>query len=157
MNQLTKKKKPKRQVNSTASYLLEVVTIAYLTQDEFNDLGFDEVNDFEKLLMRAEVAINLFLDGFYDIKDFETDFKTRKKAIKLATAYQVAYLDASGIATADDKQAVSTVILGRTHMSYFNGTSRPFESDRYNLSLDAVNVLKAAGFGYRGVGYDRGR
>lgn len=132
-----------------------MVTIAYLTQDEFNELGFDEVDDFEKLLMRAEVAINLFLDGFYGVKDFETDFETRKKAIKLATAYQVVYLDASGFTTAEDKQAVSTVILGRTHVSYHSGTGRPFESDRYNLSLDALNVLKAAGFGYRGVGYDR--
>ena len=133
----------------------EVVTIAYLTQDEFNELGFDEVCDFEKLLARAEVAISLFLDGFYGTKDFETDFETRKKAVKLATAYQVAYLDASGIATADDRQSVSTVILGRTHVSYHNGYGRQFESDRYNLSLDALNVLKAAGFGYRGVGYDR--
>lgn len=150
-----KKKKPKRQVSNTTSFLLEVITIAYLTQDEFNELGFDEVDDFEKLLTSAEVAINLFLNNLYDFVDFETEIKFRKKAVKLATAYQVAYLDASGIATADDKQAVSTVILGRTHMSYFNGTSRPFESDRYNLSLDALNVLKAAGFGYRGVGYDR--
>lgn len=134
---------------------MEVVTIAYLTKNEFKNLGFDEVDDFEKLLTKAEVAINLFLDGFYGVKDFETDFETRKKAVKLATAYQVAYLDASGIATADDKQAVSTVILGRTHVSYHNGTGRPFESDRYNLSLDALNILKSAGFGYRGVGYDR--
>lgn len=133
----------------------EVVIIAYLTQDEFNELGFDEVDDFEKLLMRAEVAINLFLDGFYGVKDFETDFETRKKAVKLATAYQVVYLDASGITTADDKQAVSAVTLGRTHVSYHNGTGRPFESDRYNLSLDALNVLKGSGFGFRGVGYDR--
>lgn len=132
-----------------------MVTIAYLTQNEFKNLGFDEVDDFEKLLTRAEVAINLFLDGFYGTKDFETDFETRKKAVKLATAYQVAYLDASGIATADDRQSVSTVILGRTHVSYHNGTGRPFESDRYNLSLDALNILKSAGFGFRGVGYDR--
>lgn len=132
-----------------------MVTIAYLTQDEFNDLGFDEVDDFEKLLTKAEVAISLFLSGFYDTRNFETDFETRKKAVKLATAYQVAYLDASGIATADDRQSVSTVILGRTHVSYHNGSGRPFESDRYNLSLDALNILKSAGFGFRGVGYDR--
>lgn len=133
----------------------EVVIIAYLTQDEFNELGFDEVCDFEKLLTRAEVVINLFLNGFYDTKNFDTDFEPRKKAVKLATAYQVAYLDASGIATADDRQSVSTVILGRTHVSYHNGSGRPFESDRYNLSLDALNILKSAGFGFRGVGYDR--
>lgn len=132
-----------------------MVTIAYLTQDEFKKLGFDEVDGFEKLLMRAEVAINLFLDGFYGVKDFETDFEARKKAVRLATAYQVAYLDASGFATADDRQSASTVILGRTHISYQGGSKQAFESSRYNLSLDALNVLKAAGFGYRGVGYDR--
>ena len=132
-----------------------MVIIAYLTKDEYNELGFDEINDFENVLMRAEIAINLFLDGFYGVKDFETDFETRKKAVKLATAFQVAYLDASGLTTAEDKQAVSTVILGRTHVSYQNGSRRPFESDRYNLSLDALNILKSAGFGYRGVGYDR--
>lgn len=134
---------------------MEVVTIAYLTQDEFNDFGFDEVEEFEKLLQRAEIAINLFLNNFYSFVDFEKEIEHRKQAVKLATAFQVAYLDASGITTADDKQSVSAVILGRTHVSYHNGTGRPFESDRYNLSLDALNVLKAAGFGYRGVGYDR--
>lgn len=134
---------------------MEVITIAYLTQDEFNELGFDEVDDFEKLLTRAEVTINLFLNNLYDFVDFETEIKFRKKAVKLATAYQVAYLDVSGIATADDRQSASTVILGRTHISYHNGTGRPFESDRYNLSLDALNILKSAGFGFRGVGYDR--
>lgn len=133
----------------------EVVIIAYLTKDEYNELGFDEVNDFENILMRAEVAINLFLNGFYDTKNFETDFETRKKAVKLATAFQVAYLDASGITTADDKQAVSTVTLGRTHVSYQSASKQSFESARYNLSLDALNVLKGAGFGFRGVGYGR--
>lgn len=132
-----------------------MVTIAYLTQDEFNDLGFDEVEEFEKLLQRAEIAINLFLNNFYSFVDFEKEIEHRKQAVKLATAFQVAYLDASGITTADDKRSVSAVILGRTHVSYHNRTGRPFESDRYNLSLDALNVLKAAGFGYRGVGYDR--
>lgn len=133
----------------------EVVIIAYLTKDEYNELDFDEVNDFENILMRAEVAINLFLNGFYDTKNFETDFEPRKKAVKLATAFQVAYLDASGITTAEDKQAVSTVTLGRTHVSYQSASKQSFERARYNLSLDALNVLKGAGFGFRGVGYDR--
>lgn len=133
----------------------EVVIIAYLTKDEYNELDFDEVNDFENILMRAEVAINLFLNGFYDTKNFETDFEPRKKAVKLATAFQVAYLDASGITTAEDKQAVSTVTLGRTHVSYQSASKQSFENARYNLSLDALNVLKGAGFGFRGVGYDR--
>ena len=132
-----------------------MVIIAYLTQDEFKDFGFDEVEDFENILMRAEIAINLFLNNFYSFVDFEKEIGHRKQAVKLATAFQVAYLDASGITTADDKQLVSTVILGRTHITYKNSSSQSLESARYNLSLDALNTLKSAGFGYRGVGYDR--
>nr|DAT94918.1 MAG TPA: Putative Head Tail Connector Protein [Caudoviricetes sp.] len=132
-----------------------MVTIAYLTQDEFKGFGFDEVDDFENILMRAEIAINLFLNNFYSFVDFEKEIGHRKQAVKLATAFQVAYLDASGITTADDKQSVSTVILGRTHITYKNSSSQSLESARYNLSLDALNTLKSAGFGYRGVGYDR--
>ncbi|HHY6797837.1 TPA: hypothetical protein ACV4X3_001844 [Streptococcus agalactiae] len=135
---------------------MEVVTIAYLTKDEFTkDFGFDEVNDFEKLLKRAEVSINLFLNGFYDFVDFEKEIEHRKQAVKVATAFQVAYLDASGIMTVDDKQSVASVSLGRTSVSYKDTSSVSLESARYNLSLDALNALKGAGFGYRGVGYDR--
>ncbi|HEM2578477.1 TPA: hypothetical protein U0432_001292 [Streptococcus suis] len=134
---------------------MEVVTIAYLTKDEFKDFGFDEVNDFEKLLKRAEVSINLFLNGFYDFVDFEKEIDHRKQAVKLATAFQVAYLDASGIMTADDKQSVASVSLGRTSVSYKDTTNASLESARYNLSLDALNALKGEGFGFRGVGYDR--
>lgn len=132
-----------------------MVIIVYLTQDEFKDFGFDEIEDFEKLLQRAEIAINLFLNNFYSFVDFEKEIEHRKQAVKLATAFQVAYLDASGITTADDKQSVSTVILGRTHITYQNSSNQSLESARYNLSLDALNTLKSAGFGYRGVGYDR--
>lgn len=132
-----------------------MVIIAYLTKDEFIDLGFDEVDKFEKLLKRAEVSINLFLNGFYDFVDFEKEIEHRKQAVKLATAFQVAYLDASGIMTADDKQSVASVSLGRTSVSYKDTTKTSLESSRYNLSLDALNALKRAGFGYRGVGYDR--
>lgn len=132
-----------------------MVTIAYLTKDEFNDFGFDEVNDFEKLRKRAEVSINLFLNGFYDFVDFDKDIEHRKQAVKLATAFQVAYLDASGIMTADDKQSVASVSLGRTSVSYRDTSQTSLESARYNLSLDALNALKGAGFGFRGVGYDR--
>ena len=132
-----------------------MVTIAYLTEKEFEQLGFDDVENFEKLEKRAEVAINLFLNGFYDFVDFDKEIEHRKQAVKLATAFQVAYLDASGIMTADDKQSVASVSLGRTSVSYRDTSQTSLESARYNLSLDALNALKGAGFGFRGVGYDR--
>lgn len=134
---------------------MEVVKIAYLTENEFKELGFDEVENFEKLRARAELAINMFIRNLYDLVDFEKELEYRKKAVKLATAFQIAYLDSSGIMTADEKQSVSSVSLGRTSISYKSTAKASTEGSRYNLSLDALNVLKGAGYGYRGVCYDR--
>ncbi|PHH44309.1 hypothetical protein CRX57_00155 [Pseudomonas putida] len=134
---------------------MEVVKIAYLTKDEFKELGFDEVENFEKLRARAELAINMFIRNLYDFVDFEKELEYRKKAVKLATAFQIAYLDSSGIMTADEKQSVSSVSLGRTSISYKSTSKVSTEGSRYNLSLDALNALKGAGYGYRGVCYDR--
>ncbi|WP_227698821.1 hypothetical protein [Pseudomonas putida] len=132
-----------------------MVKIAYLTKDEFKELGFDEVENFEKLRARAELAINMFIRNLYDFVDFEKELEYRKKAVKLATAFQIAYLDSSGIMTADEKQSVSSVSLGRTSISYKSTSKVSTEGSRYNLSLDALNALKGAGYGYRGVCYDR--
>lgn len=134
---------------------MEVVKIAYLTENEFKELGFDEVENFEKLQARAELAINMFIRNLYDFVDFEKELEYRKKAVKLATAFQIAYLDSSGIMTADEKQSVSSVSLGRTSISYKSTSKASTEGSRYNLSLDALNALKGAGYGYRGVCYDR--
>lgn len=134
---------------------MEVVKIAYLTENEFEKLGFDEVEGFEKLRARAELAINMFIRNLYDFVDFEKELEYRKKAVKLATAFQIAYLDSSGIMTADEKQSVSSVSLGRTSISYKSTSKASTEGSRYNLSLDALNALKGAGYGYRGVCYDR--
>lgn len=134
---------------------MEVVKIAYLTENEFEKLGFDEVENFEKLRARAELAINMFIRNLYDFVDFEKELEYRKKAVKLATAFQIAYLDSSGIMTADEKQSVSSVSLGRTSISYKSTSKVSTEGSRYNLSLDALNALKGAGYGYKGVCYDR--
>lgn len=130
--------------------------MTYLTKDEFVELGFDEVVDFDKLAKRAEVAINLYTQGVYQRHiDFDKEADYRKQAVKLAMAFQIAYLDVSGITTADDKQAMTSVSIGRTSISYRksqNGSA----GQRFNLSLDAENVLRQAGFSLiTSVDYDR--
>lgn len=70
-------------------------------------------------------------------------------------AFQIAYLDVSGIMTADDKKTMQSVSIGRTSINYgsYVGGS---DGQQYNLSLDAENVLKQAGFSLVvGVDYDR--
>ena len=100
--------------------------MTYLTKEEFLKLGFEDVEDFEKLLARASLTIDLYLKNFYDFNDFETDFDQRKQ---------------------------STV--GRTHVSYQNGSKSSHDGKRFNLSLDALNWLTLAGFGCKAVDYDR--
>ena len=129
--------------------------MTYLTETEFLKLGFEDVEDFETLAARAKLIVDLYIKNFYDFTDFETDFEPRKRAVKKAVAYQIAYLDSSGVMTAEDKTSLASVTVGRTHVSYQNGSKSSNGGQKYNLSLDALNWLTLAGFGCKAVGYDR--
>lgn len=129
--------------------------MTYLTETEFSKLGFEDVEDFETLSARAKLIVDLYIKNFYDFTDFDTDFEPRRQAVKKAVAYQIAYLDSSGIMTAEDKSSLASMTVGRTHVSYQNGTKSSNGGQKYNLSLDALNWLTLAGFGYKAVGYDR--
>lgn len=131
--------------------------MAYLTHEEYRELGFESTCEFDELLKRAELAIDLFIRHFYEFHDFDKDHKIRRKAVKLAVAYQIQYLDSTGILTAEDKHTISSTTLGRTSVSYGsnNGSRASETASGYNLSLDAFNTLKSAGFLYSGVDYGR--
>lgn len=129
--------------------------MTYLTKDEYLKLGFEDVENFEKLEAHAAMAVDLYIKNFYDFTDFATDFEPRKQAVKKAVAYQIAYLDSSGVMTAEDKTSLASMTVGRTHVSYQNGSKSSHDGKRFNLSLDALNWLMLAGFGFKAVGYDR--
>lgn len=129
--------------------------MTYLTETEFLKLGFEDVEDFETLAARASLTVDLYIKNFYDFTDFETDFEPRRQAVKKAVAYQIAYLESSGIMTAEDKTSLASMTVGRTHVSYQNGSKSSHDGKRFNLSLDALNWLMLAGFGFKAVGYDR--
>ena len=132
--------------------------MAYLTAEEYAE--FFNLNeapaDFESLEHTARVSVDLYTRNLYHYTKIENEPEHRKQAVKLAMAYQVRYLDASGITSADDKQALESVQIGRTSLKY-RGTSKQAQlAGQFNLSLDALNQLNAAGFGYIGaVDYDR--
>lgn len=127
----------------------------YLTLEEFKELGFAEIKDFSDLRQRAEMAIDLYTNYFYQNNNLEDDIPPRKKAVKLAIANQIRYLNESGILTAEDKVTFNSVSIGRTTFNYGNENNANQEASKLNLSLDTVNLLKSVGFGYRGVFYDR--
>lgn len=133
--------------------------MTYLTKEEFDKLGFEVEGDFDKLLKRAELAIDAYIRDFYSLNSFDNDNKARKKAVKRATAFQIAYLDTSGVLTAEDKQSIASMSVGRTSISYRsssqNGSNSFSLAERCNLSRDAENWLRMAGFGSARVDYDR--
>ena len=133
--------------------------MSYLTKEEFTELGFECEGDFYKLLKRAKLAIDAFTRDFYFLNSFESDNEARKRAVKLAMAYQIAYLDSSGVMTAEDKQSIASMSVGRTSVSYRtssqNGSGSLSVAERYNLSKDTENWLRMAGFGSARVDYDR--
>ena len=127
----------------------------YLTYPEYLKLGFDETDKYDELYKRAEMTVNLYIHNFYAYKDFESDFEPRKQAVKNAVASQIWYLEHTGIMSAEEKQSLASVTVGRTTVSYQNGSQSVSSGKRYNLSLDAENWLNMAGFNYSGVCYDR--
>ena len=133
--------------------------MSYLTKEEFTELGFECEGDFYKLLKRAKLAIDAFTRDFYFLNSFESDNEARKRAVKLAMAYQIAYLDSSGVMTAEDKQSIASMSVGRTSVSFRtgpqNGSGSPSVAVRYNLSKYTENWLRIAGFGYARVEYAR--
>lgn len=131
--------------------------MSYLTLEEYKELGFAEIEEFSELKLKAEMAVDLYTNYFYQNNNLEDDFLVRKKAVKLAIANQIRYLNETGILTAEDKHSLGSLSIGRTTVNYGSSVSSPakIEASKYNLALDTMNLLKSVGFGYRGVCYDR--
>lgn len=128
--------------------------MTYLTSNEYERLGFDEIDNFEQLEERASSVIDLYIDYFYSNVDFENDNPIRKNAVKQAVAYQINYMDSSGITTAEDKASLNSLSIGRTTINYSNNTTNAIK-DSLNLSQDTLNLLNSVGFGYKKAIYDR--
>lgn len=131
--------------------------MSYLTLEEYKELGFAEIEEFSELKLKAEMAVDLYTNYFYQNNNLEDDFPPRKKAVKLAIANQIRYLNETGILTAEDKHSLGSLSIGRTNINYGGSETSPakIEASKYNLALDTMNLLKSVGFGYRGVHYDR--
>lgn len=128
--------------------------MSYLTSNEYERLGFDEIDNFEQLEERASSVIDLYTDYFYSNVEFESDNPIRKNAVKQAIAYQINYMDSSGITTAEDKASLNSLSIGRTTINYSNNATNAIK-DNFNLSQDTLNLLNSVGFGYKKAIYDR--
>ena len=124
----------------------------YLEEQEFLDLGFSPVDEFDTLRMRAEHLIDTYVDNYYTTTSFDEDYDIRTDAVKLALAYQIDYMNQTGSLSAEDTTNIKSVSIGRTRVEYADVSHGATNS---GLSTDAQTILVSVCFGYRGVSYDR--
>ena len=127
----------------------------YLTEIEYIEMGYDSTEHFSKLYYKASAMIDMYTRHCYSYCNFEEDIDIRKDAVKKAVALQIAYMDETGIDTAEDRQHLANISIGRTSVSYGGTDKKGINFTPYGLTLDALNLLNSVGFGYSGVAYDR--
>lgn len=125
----------------------------YLTYEEYNDLGFTEVEEieFDKLVNRAGDAIDSVTRNFYAFNDLEDDAKFRRDQFKKAVAAQVEYFYDMGATNSHGLNEPSTVSIGRTSMSTGSKSSQTTPQNSL-ISNDIFMYLKDTGLLYRGIG-----
>lgn len=125
----------------------------YLTYQEYNDLGFTEIDqsEFDRLLKRASDVVDSVTRYFYRYNDIEKDAPFRREQFKKAIAAQIEYFHDMGSTNSHGLNEPSTIQIGRTSMSI---SSRNSQSTPQNdlVSKDVYFYLKDTGLHYRGIG-----
>lgn len=124
----------------------------YLTYDEYNELGFTEIEqtEFERLLKRASDAIDGVTRSFYRFNDIEKDVPFRRDQFKKAVAAQIEYFHEMGATNSHGLNEPVSVTIGRTTMN--SGNSSNSDSKSGLISKDVYFYLKDTGLLYKGIG-----
>lgn len=131
--------------------------MAYLTYQEYIDLGFPEIgeSEFYKLLPKASDVIDSVTRSFYKFNDIEQDVPFRREQFKKAVAAQIQYFHDMGGTSSHELEVAETVTIGRTTVSSARGSSSNKTKKNSIISIDALMYLRDAGFLYGCVGVKR--
>lgn len=125
----------------------------YLTYEEYNQLGFVDMEEaeFNKLLPKASDVLDSVTRFFYRENDLESDVPIRKEQFKKAVAAQIEYFYEMGAANSHGLNEPSTVTIGRTTLT---AGSRNSQASPQNdlISKDVYFYLKETGLLYKGLG-----
>ena len=131
--------------------------MAYLTYQEYIDLGFPEIgeSEFHELLPKASDVIDSVTRSFYRFNDMEQDVPFRREQFKKAIAAQVQYFHDMGGTSSHELEIAETVTIGRTTVSSTRSNSSNETKKSSIISDDALMYLRDAVFLYSGVGVKR--
>ena len=127
--------------------------MAYLTYQEYIDLGFPEIGEaeFNKLLPKASDVVDSVTRSFYKFNDIEQDVPFRREQFKKAVAAQIQYFHDMGGTSSHELNEAQTVTIGRTTVSTSNRNSSQDEQKNKLISDDVFMYLRYTGLLYRGV------
>jgi len=125
--------------------------MAYLTYDEYKNLGFVELDqtEFDKLLKKAEDVLDSVTRSFYRFHDLETDIPFRRDKFKKALACQIEYFHDIGATSTHEINDPLTVQIGRTQI--WTGEANQKKTNTI-VAPDVYLYLSDTGLMYRGVG-----
>lgn len=127
--------------------------MVYITQEEYKELtGEDAPVNFKRLEMKARAELDSVTRFYYVRNPLNDDFVGNQ--FKLAMIAQIDFYVDSGTTSSEDmNNQPDSVRIGNTTVSY-NRTGAGAEQSRRSsaLSQDALNLLKATGLLYRGLG-----
>ena len=127
--------------------------MVYITQEEYKELtGEDAPVSFKRLEMKARAELDSVTRFYYVRNPLNDDFVGNQ--FKLAMVAQIDFYVDSGTTSSEDmNNQPDSVRIGNTTVSY-NRTGTGAEQSRRSsaLSQDALNLLKATGLLYRGLG-----
>lgn len=106
--------------------------------------------EFRKLLRKASSLLDIHTRRFYRRNNLESDIPLRRKAFKLAVAYQIEYMHEADATTSFGMQEPDSWSIGRMSVSKNKGSSSSTEEASL-LSGDAMMQLSGTGLLYRGV------
>lgn len=127
--------------------------MVYITQEEYKELtGEDAPVNFKRLEMKARAELDSVTRFYYVRNPLNDDFVGNQ--FKLAMIAQIDFYVDSGTTSSEDmNNQPDSVRIGNTTVSY-NRTGTGAEQSRRSsaLSQDALNLIKATGLLYRGLG-----
>lgn len=126
--------------------------MAYLTYQEYVDLGFTEVDkeDFDRLLRRASGVVDGVTNHFYQFNSLEEDRSSfRRTQFKKAVAAQIEYFQELGATNSHGLNEPTTVTIGRTTITSARGAQNA--PQRSLVSNDVYFLLEKTGLLYAGI------
>lgn len=126
--------------------------MAYITYDDYKYSGLSDIDEkvFNKLLPKAEIALDSKTNYFYKENDLTSDSPRRKEAFIMALCLTIEQMDQTGIISDVDVLSLQNLSIGSTSLGFKDSTNLI-----QVIPSEGIQLLGSVGLRYSGVAYTR--